>query len=103
MFRMTAFYPAREGAKFDWDYYTTKHFQLVQELCRPNGLVASSAQQCVPGPDGGPPPHVAIATMDFESPEAFQEAFAVAAPVLMGDIPNFTDIQPVITIGPVHA
>ena len=103
MFRMTAFYPAREGAKFDWDYYTTKHFDLVREACGPHGLVAAGAVQCVPGPDGSSPPYVAVANIDFESAEKFAAAFPVAAPILMGDIPNFTTIQPIITVGPVHS
>ncbi|MEZ5993095.1 MAG: EthD family reductase [Planctomycetota bacterium] len=103
MFRLTAVYPATEGARFDWDYYTTKHFDIIRESCGPHGLVTASAQQCVPGPDGSAPPFVAVAHIDFESAEKFQAAFAAAAPILMGDIPNFTDIQPVINVGPIHA
>ncbi|MCB9895905.1 MAG: EthD family reductase [Planctomycetes bacterium] len=103
MFRLTAVYPAKEGARFDWDYYKTRHFDLVRETCAPHGLVGAGAVQCVPGPDGSPAPYVAVATIDFESAEKFAAGFPVAAPILMGDIPNFTDIQPVITVGPVHS
>lgn len=102
MFRMTAVYPAADGAEFNWDYYTSKHFDIVRETCGPHGLIAASAQQCMPGPDGSASPYVAVATLDFESAEKFQAAFAAAAPTLMGDIPNFTNIQPVITAGPIH-
>ena len=101
MFRLHAVYPAHEGAKFDWDYYSTKHFALVQEHCTPHGLVSSSASQCMPGPDGSAPANVCVATLDFESAERFASGFPMIAPALMGDIPNFTDIQPVITVGPV--
>jgi uncharacterized protein (TIGR02118 family) len=100
---MTVVYPAKDAAKFDWDYYTTKHFELVGQTLKDHGMVAAAAQQCAPGPDGASPPYVAVATIDFESAEKFQAAFPTAAPVLMGDIPNFTDIEPVITVGPIHA
>ena len=76
MFRLTAVYPAADGAKFDWDYYTTKHFDLVREECGPHGLVAAGAVQCVPGPDGSSPPYVAVANIDFESAEKFAAALA---------------------------
>ena len=103
MFRMHAVYPATEDAKFDWDYYKTKHFDLVKETLKDHGLVAAGASECVPGPDGSPSPYVAVATIDFESAEKFAAGFSVAAPILMADIPNFTTIQPVITVGPVHS
>jgi len=37
----------------------------------------------------------------FDSVEAFQAAFAPIAPALMGDIPNYTNIQPTIQISEV--
>jgi uncharacterized protein (TIGR02118 family) len=37
----------------------------------------------------------------FDSVEAFQAAFGPHAPAIMADIPNYTDIQPVIQISEV--
>ncbi|MGZ6192351.1 MAG: EthD family reductase [Syntrophales bacterium] len=34
----------------------------------------------------------------FDSVEAFQAAFGPHAPAIMGDIPNYTDIQPTIQV-----
>ena len=37
----------------------------------------------------------------FDSVEAFQKAFAPHADSIMGDIPNYTDIQPIIQLNEV--
>ncbi|MGZ3578920.1 MAG: EthD family reductase [Syntrophales bacterium] len=37
----------------------------------------------------------------FDSVEAFQAAFGPHAPAIMGDIPNYTDIQPTIQVSEV--
>ncbi|MGZ6221677.1 MAG: EthD family reductase [Syntrophales bacterium] len=37
----------------------------------------------------------------FDSVEAFQAAFGPHAPAIMGDIPNYTDIQPTIQVSKV--
>ena len=39
--------------------------------------------------------------VDFDSVEAFQAAYGPHAEALMGDIPNYTDIQPTIQISEV--
>jgi uncharacterized protein (TIGR02118 family) len=48
------------------------------------------------------PTYVATGTLYFDSLEAFQTAFAAHAAQIMGDIPNYTDIEPLIEIGEVH-
>jgi uncharacterized protein (TIGR02118 family) len=37
----------------------------------------------------------------FDSIEAFQTAFGPQAQAIMGDIPNYTDIQPIVQISEV--
>jgi uncharacterized protein (TIGR02118 family) len=50
------------------------------------------------GAPGAPPSFVAMGHLLFESADAFQKAFAPHANEIMGDIPNYTKIQPVIQI-----
>jgi uncharacterized protein (TIGR02118 family) len=45
-----------------------------------------------------PPAFCAIAGFTCESAEAFTEAFLPHAAKLQGDIPNYTDIEPIIQI-----
>ncbi len=44
---------------------------------------------------------VASGYMEFESIEAFQAAFGPNAEAIMGDVPNYTDITPVIQVAAV--
>jgi uncharacterized protein (TIGR02118 family) len=45
---------------------------------------------------GTPAAFVVLAHMTCESVEAFQAAFAPHAAEILGDIPNYTSIQPII-------
>jgi uncharacterized protein (TIGR02118 family) len=42
-----------------------------------------------------------MAHLVFDSVDAFQSAFAPHADSIMGDIPNYTDIQPLIQVNEV--
>ena len=54
------------------------------------------------GPEpGSKPAFVAIAHVLFDSVDAFQKAFGPHADAIMGDIPNYTDIQPIIQVNEV--
>lgn len=89
---MFVIYPAREGAKFDRDYYTATHLPLVREQWGPHGL--RSVNAFYPGEEN--PSHVAVAVLLFEGEGAIDEAIgSPAAQVVFSDVPRFTDIQPV--------
>jgi uncharacterized protein (TIGR02118 family) len=53
------------------------------------------------GSPGAPPTYAAMGHLYFDSVEAFQAAFGPHASTIMADIPNYTDIQPVIQISEV--
>jgi uncharacterized protein (TIGR02118 family) len=50
------------------------------------------------GAPGAPAPYVGMCHIFCESVEAFQTGFAPHAQEIMGDIPNYTDLTPVIQI-----
>jgi uncharacterized protein (TIGR02118 family) len=50
------------------------------------------------GAPGAPPSFIAIGHILADSPEAFQGAIGPHFGEIMGDIPNFTKIQPTIQI-----
>jgi uncharacterized protein (TIGR02118 family) len=102
MIRVSALYPASEGARFDADYWTDKHMPLVASELG-DALTKWEADICLDGGDGaGTPPYVAVAHMFFDSVESFQGAFAEKAGAIMGDLPNYTDINPQLLISEVH-
>jgi uncharacterized protein (TIGR02118 family) len=53
------------------------------------------------GMPGSPAPYLAIGQLQFDSVEAFQTGFQPHAQKIMADIPNYTNVQPVIQISEV--
>ena len=98
MVRVSVLYPSSEGARFDLDYYTGQHMALVWKILGPRGLVRAEVDRGVAGAMGPPAPYAAIGHIYFESLEQFDQAFAEGVEPLFEDIPNYTDIQPVVQI-----
>ena len=98
MIRVIVLYPDGPGAKFDMAYYTSHHMPLVKRLC---GAACKSiaAEKGVGGADpGSKPTYQAIGYLTFDSVDAFQKAFGPHAGEIVGDIPNYTNIKPIIQI-----
>ena len=101
MIRVTVLYPNAEGSKFDMQYYCNKHIPMVKQKL---GAACKrlDVDQGLGGPEpGSKPAFVAIAHVLFDSVDAFQQAFGPHADAIMGDIPNYTDIQPIIQLNEV--
>lgn len=98
MIRVHVQYPRTEGARFDMDYYCNKHMALVKERCG-DALKGMTVEEGISGGMGGKPSaNVAAGIMTFDSLDAFQAAMGPHMPEIMGDIPNYTDITPVLEI-----
>jgi uncharacterized protein (TIGR02118 family) len=96
---ITVLYPNTRGSRFDLDYYLKTHMPLVEKNWRGKGLTAVKLLKAAGTPDPNTPaPYQLIAVLGFESLEAFQRAAKDSAAAIMGDIPNFTDVTPVIQI-----
>jgi uncharacterized protein (TIGR02118 family) len=101
MIRVSVLYPYSEGKKFDMAYYCDKHMPMVKQkvgaACK--GMTIDDGKSGAQ--PGSKPAYVAMAHLLFDSVDAFQSAFGPHAQVIMGDIPNYTPIQPVIQISEV--
>lgn len=95
---ISVFYPASPGATFAFDYYLDSHIPLVQRRWNPLGLKEVRVLRGSSAADGSAPPYLAIALLSFASLEAFQAAAAEHGPEIFADIPNFTNVQPVIQL-----
>jgi len=95
MVKVSILYPARPGSRFDVDYYLNTHMPMSSRLLG-SRIKAITAEIGRPGPDGAPAPFAAIATFTSETVEDFVRAFMPVASELQGDIPKYTDIEPVI-------
>lgn len=96
----TVLYPTREGARFDHAYYNDHHIPLVKEAFAETGLTDVHVVTGVSSGDGGPAPFVKIVTLFFRDAEAMQASLtSPQGAELTADLPNFTDIQPIVQIG----
>ena len=91
-------YPATEGTKFDYDYYSGTHLPMVREHMGATIDSTLVAKGLAGGAPDQPAPYHAIATLVFADQAAMDAAMAHAGPVV-ADIPNFTDTQPVMMVG----
>ena len=99
MIRVTVLYPNETGKKFDHEYYKNKHMKLVAERLKGFGLIRYEVDKGVAGgAPGAPVPFVGACHFYFPSVGDFQKGIAAHGKEIMGDIPNYTNIQPTIQI-----
>ena len=97
MIKVSVFYPNSPGARFDMAYYTSKHMPMVQQkvtTCK--GISAEGG--VAGGTPGSKPTYIAAGHLLFDSVAAFQSGFGPHAEEIMADIPNYTNIQPIIQV-----
>ena len=103
MTTISVIYPNKPGSRFDVKYYTEKHMPLAIKLLKKHpGYLGISVERGVggamPGTDAA---FAALCHFKFKSAEDFQAAFGPHAEELLGDIPNYTDIEPIIQVNEV--
>jgi uncharacterized protein (TIGR02118 family) len=99
--KVSVFYPHKAGAKFDMDYYCDSHMPLVQSKLKPALKGMAVDKGLAGGTPGAPPSYVAMCHLWVDSVAAYERAFETAASAIMSDIPNYTDIEPVVQISEV--
>ena len=96
---ITVQYPNVEGATFDLDCYMAKHMPLVGERFASHGLTGWRVTRFIGTPQGGKAVYSVMATLAFDHPDQFKAAIAAEGGVVLGDVPNFSNKEPVIMIG----
>ena len=101
MIKVTILYPNDDGKTFDMDYYSNKHMPMVASLLG-SSLKSMAIDKGMAGrtPDD-PIPYLAIGYLYFDKLSDYQESFAPHAEKIVNDIPNYTNIQPVVQISEV--
>lgn len=103
MIRISILYPNTKGSRFDMAYYIDTHMpRSISLLGAHPGFKGVCVEKGLAGatPDS-PPAYLAMCHFLFESVEAFMAAFVPHAPELQGDIPNYTDVTPIIQVSEV--
>jgi len=101
MVKVAIMYPNIEGKSFDMDYYANKHMPMVADLFG-DALRKMEIDKGISGRTSEEPmSYVAVGYFYFDTLQAYQNAFAPNAEKILGDIPNYTNIQPVVQISEV--
>ncbi len=101
MVKVAIFYPNGEGNTFDMDYYTNNHMPMAA------GLFGDKLKAMVidKGLGGGAPdstaPYVAVGYFYFADIATCQSEMGTHSEALRADVPNYTNIKPVLQISEV--
>ena len=101
MIKVHIYYPHTPGGRFDMAYYCERHMPMVKARLGAACVGFTVDAGLAGGAPGQPPTYVAEGALLCTSVEAFQAAFGPHAAEILGDIPNYTDAQPVLQISEV--
>ena len=101
MIKVAILYPNGDGKTFDMDYYSNTHMPMVASLFG-DSLKLFAIDKGIAGrtPDE-PTPYLAIGYFYFDKLSAYRNSFGPNAEKIINDIPNYTNIQPVVQISEV--
>ena len=102
MIKVTILYPNDKEKTFNMDYYSNKHMPMVANLLEGSlklwkideGLAGRTPNDSIP--------YLAIGYLYFDKLSDYQDSFAPHASKIVGDIPNYTNIEPIIQISEVY-
>ena len=99
--KVSILYPFGNNKKFDMDYYLNKHVPMVTGLLG-DAIIGATIEKGLGGdvPDA-PPTYVSMGNIYFETMDSFQNSFGPHAETIMSDIPNYTNIEPIIQVSEV--
>ncbi|GAA4278902.1 EthD family reductase [Aquimarina mytili] len=98
MVKVTILYPNGDGKTFDMDYYSNTHMPMVANVLG-DSLKLFKIDKGISGRTPNEPiPYLAIGYLYFDTLSAYQNAFGPNAEKIVGDIPNYTNTQPIVQI-----
>ena len=103
MIKISILYPNSPDSRFDLPYYIGMHMPMsIGLLSAHPGFKGVSVEQGVGGamPDTDAA-YVIMCHLQFDSLESFMDAFMPHAATLQSDMPNYTDIEPIIQVNKV--
>lgn len=101
LFKVEILYPNGEGKTFDMDYYESKHMPMVAAFLGKNlkfyeidkGIAGRTANDKVP--------YIAVGYFYVKNVAEYNKTIGENREAIIGDIKNYTNIQPVIQISEV--
>jgi uncharacterized protein (TIGR02118 family) len=101
MIKVSVMYPNVPGARFDHEYYRDKHMPMVASKMGDKCKSYTIDRGIGGGAPGTPATYIVMCHIFCDSVDAFQAGFGPHAKEIFADIPNYTDLAPVIQISEV--
>lgn len=101
MIKVSVFYPNKPGAKFDHGYYRDTHMPMVKAKMGSYCKSYTVDKGLAGGTPDAPAVFVAMCHIYCNTVEDFLAGFGPHAKDIMGDVPNYTDLQPQVQISEV--
>ena len=97
MYCVTVLYPNDPDGHFDFAYYRDSHIPMMLELLGDN-VLSTEVRRGIQAVDGSRAPYLCLLNTHIRSPEQFAQVMAEHSEKVLGDIPNYTNLQPIIQI-----
>ena len=101
MIKVSVMYPNTPGARFDHEYYRNTHMPLVTSRMGANCKHYTVDKGLAGGAPGAPATYIGMCHIYCDSIDAFQTGCGPHAKEIMADIPNYTDLAPIVQISEV--
>lgn len=101
MIKVSVMYPNTPGARFDHQYYRDKHMPLIKERMGAKCKYYTIDKGLAGRAPGTQATYVGMCHIFCDSVEDYQSGFDPHSSEIRGDIPNYTDLTPVIQISEV--
>lgn len=102
MIKVSALYPNGAGKTFDMDYYCNKHMPMVAGLLGDAIKGATIEKGLAGGSPDAPAPYAAMGNLYFDTVQAFENSMGPHMDTIMADVPNYTNIEPVLQLSEVE-
>ena len=101
MIKVSIMYPNTEDGTFNMEYYKKNHMPMLKELfgdvlkhyAIESGISGRTAEE--------PATYLAVGHLYLNTLEDYQKSFGKHAETILNDIPNYTNIKPVVQISKV--
>ncbi len=97
MYCVTVLYPNEPGGHFDFTYYRDSHIPMMLELLGDN-VLSTEVRRGIQAVDGSSAPYLCLLNTHIRSAEQFAQVMTEHREKVLGDIVNYTNLQPIIQI-----
>jgi len=101
MIKVSVMYPYKPETRFDHNYYRETHLPLIKRRMGAALQYYTIDRGLAGGAPGAPPTFIAACHLLCDSIESYKASFGPHAQEITGDIPNFTDVTPIVQISEV--